>query len=115
MVSGLFIPTRCFILEEKSSIAFEYAFGGATTILLIITENKLPLGVKLPEHLDANIYGIFAVIIRYNINHNNKKRHKMEFKIINNSTGQDKIYTNQIVAQFLFTHLEEYGDKWKIF
>jgi ribosomal protein S18 acetylase RimI-like enzyme len=35
----------------------------------------------------------------------------MEFKIINNSTGQDKIYTNQIVAQFLFTHLEEYGDK----
>jgi hypothetical protein len=38
----------------------------------------------------------------------------MEFKIIK-STGQDKIYTNQIVAQFLFTHLEEYGDKWKIF
>jgi ribosomal protein S18 acetylase RimI-like enzyme len=35
----------------------------------------------------------------------------MEFKIINKSTGQDKIYTNQIVAQFLFTHLEEYGDK----
>jgi SSS family solute:Na+ symporter len=43
--------------------------GGATTILLIITENKLPLGVKLPEHLDANIYGIsIAAIIRYNIN-----------------------------------------------
>jgi predicted acetyltransferase len=35
----------------------------------------------------------------------------MEFKIINSATGQDKIYTNQIVAQFLFTHLEEYGDK----
>jgi ribosomal protein S18 acetylase RimI-like enzyme len=35
----------------------------------------------------------------------------MEFKIINSATGEDKIYTNQIVAQFLFTHLEEYGDK----
>jgi hypothetical protein len=34
----------------------------------------------------------------------------MEFKIINSATGEDKIYTNQIVAQFLF-HLEEYGDK----
>jgi SSS family solute:Na+ symporter len=50
--------------------------GGATTILLIITENKLPLGVKLPEHLDANIYGIsislllFVTISTY---HNNKK------------------------------------------
>jgi SSS family solute:Na+ symporter len=37
--------SRCFILEKKSIIAaFGYAFGGATTILLIITENKLPLG-----------------------------------------------------------------------
>jgi SSS family solute:Na+ symporter len=51
--------------------------GGATTILLIITENKLPLGVKLPEHLDANIYGIsislllFVTISTY---HNNKER-----------------------------------------
>jgi hypothetical protein len=43
-------------------------FGGATTILLIITENKLPLGVKLPEHLDANIYGISISAIIHNIN-----------------------------------------------
>jgi [ribosomal protein S18]-alanine N-acetyltransferase len=35
----------------------------------------------------------------------------MEFKIINAPIGEDKIYTNQIVAQFLYTHLEEYGDK----
>jgi hypothetical protein len=33
----------------------------------------------------------------------------MEFKIINSTSGR-QIYTNQIVAQFLFTHLE-YGDK----
>lgn len=35
----------------------------------------------------------------------------MEFKIINSTSGEDKTYTNQIIAQFLFTHLEEYGDK----
>jgi [ribosomal protein S18]-alanine N-acetyltransferase len=35
----------------------------------------------------------------------------MEFKIINTTSGEDKIYTNQIVAQFLVKHLEEYGDK----
>jgi hypothetical protein len=39
----------------------------------------------------------------------------MEFKIINSATGEDKIYTNQIVAQFLSLNLEEYGDKVKIF
>jgi GNAT superfamily N-acetyltransferase len=25
--------------------------------------------------------------------------------------GEDKKYTNQVIAQFLYTHLEEYGDK----
>jgi hypothetical protein len=38
----------------------------------------------------------------------------MEFKIINSATGQDKIYTNQIVAQFLFTQ-KNMVTKWKIF
>lgn len=35
----------------------------------------------------------------------------MEFKIINTTSGEDTTYTPQIIAQFLFTHLEEYGDK----
>ena len=35
----------------------------------------------------------------------------MEFKIINNHSGEDKTFSNQTVAQFLYTHLEEYGDK----
>lgn len=35
----------------------------------------------------------------------------MEFKIINSNSGEDKVHTNAIIAQFLFTHLEEYGDK----
>ncbi|GIZ08464.1 GNAT family N-acetyltransferase [Flavobacterium sp. UMI-01] len=35
----------------------------------------------------------------------------MEFKIINTTTGEDSKYTNEVIAQFLFTHLEQYGDK----
>ena len=34
----------------------------------------------------------------------------MEFKQINDSTGEDTFYTNKIIAQFLCTHLEQYGD-----
>jgi SSS family solute:Na+ symporter len=45
MVSGLFIPVLGALFWKNHPIAaFGYAFGGATTILLIITENKLPLG-----------------------------------------------------------------------
>jgi ribosomal-protein-alanine N-acetyltransferase len=35
----------------------------------------------------------------------------MKFKIINQNTVADPIYTSGVIAQFLFTHLEEYGDK----
>ena len=35
----------------------------------------------------------------------------MEFKIINANSGEDTTYTNQVIAQFLCIHLEEYGDK----
>ncbi|MFQ3174653.1 MAG: ribosomal-protein-alanine N-acetyltransferase [Flavobacterium sp.] len=35
----------------------------------------------------------------------------MEFKIINANSGEDTTYTNQVIAKFLYTHLEEYGDK----
>lgn len=35
----------------------------------------------------------------------------MNFKIINHHSGEDLIYSNQIIAEFLYTHLEEYGDK----
>ena len=35
----------------------------------------------------------------------------MEFKIINPATGENKTYSHQTIANFLFTHLEEYGDK----
>ena len=35
----------------------------------------------------------------------------MEFKIINPETGENSTYTHQIIAEFLYTHLEQYGDK----
>jgi hypothetical protein len=35
----------------------------------------------------------------------------MEFKIINQNTVADPIYTSRCIAHFFFTHLEEYGDK----
>jgi ribosomal-protein-alanine N-acetyltransferase len=34
----------------------------------------------------------------------------MEFKQINSTSGEDAIHSNQIIAEFLYTHLEEYGD-----
>ena len=35
----------------------------------------------------------------------------MEFKIITPQTGECSIYSHEIIAQFLYKHLEEYGDK----
>lgn len=35
----------------------------------------------------------------------------MEIKVINPATGENEILSNAIIAQFLFTHLESYGDK----
>ncbi|WP_338409893.1 GNAT family N-acetyltransferase [uncultured Flavobacterium sp.] len=34
----------------------------------------------------------------------------MEFKIITPESGENKTYTHQVIATFLFTHLEQYGD-----
>ncbi|KDN53770.1 GNAT family N-acetyltransferase [Flavobacterium seoulense] len=34
----------------------------------------------------------------------------MDFKQINGSTGEDNKYSNQFIADFLHTHLEEFGD-----
>jgi ribosomal protein S18 acetylase RimI-like enzyme len=35
----------------------------------------------------------------------------MEFKIITPKTGENKSYSNLTIANFLFMHLEQYGDK----
>jgi solute:Na+ symporter, SSS family len=68
MVSGLFIPVLGALFWKKShpiAAFWSMLFGGSTTILLIIAENQLPLGIKLPEHLDANIYGISISLILF--------------------------------------------------
>ncbi len=57
MVSGLFIPVLgAFFWRRSNSAAAFWAMliGGSTTLILIATNIKLPLG------LDANIYGISA-------------------------------------------------------
>ena len=79
MVSGLFVPVIGALFWKKShpTAAFwSMLCGGATTIILIIADNKLPLGIKLPEHLDANIYGISISLILFvtiSLYYNNKK------------------------------------------
>ncbi|RZJ35448.1 MAG: GNAT family N-acetyltransferase [Flavobacterium sp.] len=35
----------------------------------------------------------------------------MEFIIVNANTSEDTIFTNRKIAEFLVTHLEQYGDK----
>jgi [ribosomal protein S18]-alanine N-acetyltransferase len=35
----------------------------------------------------------------------------MELKIIDKSTGPDSVFTNDRIADFLFTHLDRFGDK----
>ncbi|TDD95937.1 sodium:solute symporter family protein [Flavobacterium cellulosilyticum] len=79
MVSGLFIPVLGALFWKKShpiAAFWSMLFGGGTTILLIITKNKLPLGIKLPEHLDANLYGMsisLLLFVTLSIYHYNKK------------------------------------------
>ena len=82
MVSGLFIPVIGALFWKKShpvAAFWSMLFGGGTTILLIITEKKLPFDIVLPEHLDANLYGIsislllFVTLSLYHTNKNEKQ------------------------------------------
>lgn len=64
MVSGLLVPVLgTLLLKKPSPIAAFYAMisGGLTTLLLIILEVKLPLG------LDANFFGITLSAIVFSI------------------------------------------------
>ena len=79
MVSGLFVPVVGALFWEKShpiAAFWSMLCGGSTTIILIVTKNKLPLGLQLPENLDANIYGLSISLILFltiSLYHNNKK------------------------------------------
>lgn len=79
MVSGLFIPVLGALFWNKShpvAAFWSMLLGGGTTILLIISQNKLPFGIQLSEHLDANIYGISISLLLFvliSIYHNNKQ------------------------------------------
>ena len=68
MVSGLFIPVLGALFWKKSNpkAAFwSMLLGGSTTIGLILSNNKLPFNLSLPEHLDANIFGITISLITF--------------------------------------------------
>lgn len=86
MVSGLFIPVLGALFWKKShSIAafWSMLLGGGTTILLILTQKKLPFGIQLSENLDANIYGIsLSLILFITISmYHHKKQLKNEFQV----------------------------------
>ncbi|MGG8497535.1 sodium:solute symporter family protein [Tenacibaculum sp. TC6] len=64
MVSGLLVPVLgTLLLKKPSSIAAFYAMitGGITTLTLIISEVKLPLG------LDANFFGIVLSVLVFSL------------------------------------------------
>lgn len=80
MVSGLFIPVLGALFWKKShpiAAFWSMLLGGTTTILLIITKNRLPFGIQLSENLDANIYGISISLITFitlSLYHNTKEK-----------------------------------------
>jgi SSS family solute:Na+ symporter len=86
MVSGLFIPVIGALFWKKShpiAAFWSMLCGGATTIILIIADNKLPLGMNLPENLDANIYGISISLILFvtiSLYYNNRKENQNEIQ-----------------------------------
>jgi SSS family solute:Na+ symporter len=68
MVSGLFVPVLGALFWHKSNPVAAFwsmLLGGSTTIGLILSNNKLPLNYSLPEHLDANIFGICVSLITF--------------------------------------------------
>jgi SSS family solute:Na+ symporter len=104
MVSGLFVPVIGALFGKKSSNScFGYAIWRKHHNFTNSHQNKLPLGIKLPEHLDANIYGLTVSLILFltiSYYHNNKKIKQMEFKIINQNTVADPIYTSRLLHNF---------------
>ena len=80
MVSGLFVPVIGALFWKKShpvAAFWSMLLGGTTTIYLIVSGNKLPFGIQLPEKLDANFYGLsislLVFVVMSNYWHNKKK------------------------------------------
>ncbi|WP_262498002.1 sodium:solute symporter family transporter [Flavobacterium sediminis] len=68
MVSGLFVPVLGALFWKKSNAKAAFwsmLLGGATTISLILSGNKLAFGYSLPKDLDANIFGISISLLTF--------------------------------------------------
>jgi SSS family solute:Na+ symporter len=76
MVSGLFVPVIGALFGKSHPTAFLLCYlAEAPQFTTNSHQNKLPLGIKLPEHLDANIYGLTVSLILFltiSYYHNNK-------------------------------------------
>lgn len=74
MVSGLLVPVLGMLFIKKPSSAAAIAAmvtGGATTLVLILLQLKLPFG------LDANFFGILVSLLSFLIVHNTVKGDKV--------------------------------------
>ncbi len=111
MVSGLLVPLlAALFFKNKNADAALAAMlsGGATTLLLEIAGKSGWL--EMPLGLDANIFGISLSLVVYLLV-SKLTTQRMDFTIINASTGEHPEYTNEAVADFLYQHLEQYGDE----
>ncbi len=91
MVSGLFIPVvaAMFLKRRYPQPAFvSMIAGGSTTILLIISEVNLPLG------LDANIFGLSAAIIAYILVH--QLMQKSNYQPVSITTDEEAVMQQQL-------------------
>ncbi|MDZ7845573.1 MAG: hypothetical protein U5L96_01650 [Owenweeksia sp.] len=112
MVSGLFVPllAALFFKTKNASAAMAAMLGGGGTtltleILRIIADLPMPLG------LDPNIFGISVSLLFIYDYCKNLKSNRMEFTIIDSTTGENQKFTNEIVADFLYHQLDQYGDE----
>ncbi|GAA0189745.1 sodium:solute symporter [Fulvivirga kasyanovii] len=75
MVSGLFVPViAALFVKNSSSLAAFLAMltGGIVTLTLILSQQKLPLG------LDANFYGITSSLVMFIVVNEVRKKQKLK-------------------------------------
>jgi SSS family solute:Na+ symporter len=68
MVSGLFVPLIGALFWKRShpvAAIWAMIIGGGVTTYLIVSDKYLPFGLSLPEHIDANLFGICTSFILF--------------------------------------------------
>ncbi len=68
MVSGLFVPLIGALFWKRShpvAAIWAMIIGGGVTTYLIVSDKYLPVGLSLPKHIDANLFGICTSFILF--------------------------------------------------